>query len=671
MKRYSYRISNLDCANCAKTLEDGLNKNSNLKNVIINFTKQTISFDANDITIKELNKMVKAYEPDAKVSEINTEVKREYHLFSLILALVLILIINIFPISNNIKDILIIIAYMLLLYRTFINAIKMLINSHTINENMLISTSCIGAFIINQKMEGLMVITLYVIGKILEEKALNRSRNAINDIVKLKPLYANLKIDKNIKQISVDEIKVNDILIVKKGERIPVDGQIIAGNSFLDTSSLTGESTLKKVSPGDAILSGCINNGDVIEMKATTLYESSTVAKILDLVMNASDAKAKTENTVSKLSKVYTPLILVLALLVLIILPLYGVPLSTSFYRALTFLVISCPCAIAISVPLSYFTGIGTCSNRGILIKGSNYLDDLWQIKSIVFDKTGTLTDGTFKITNIDIIDSSYQEKDIIQILCSGESLSDHPLAKSILGIYPTIKLKKVTNFKEVSGKGISFTYDKNNVLIGTQILCDCLYDAQIHININGKHVASINIDDGIKDNAQEVINKLKELNIKTYMFTGDKEDKAKLVSNLIGINSYKAEMLPQDKYSALEKLKKAGNIVAFVGDGINDAPVIKLADIGIAMGGIGSTSAIEAADVVIMSDDLNKIVTGISISKFTNKIIKENLIFAISTKVIILLLSIFGLTTMWFAIFADTGVTLIAILNTLRITKK
>jgi Cd2+/Zn2+-exporting ATPase len=406
-------------------------------------------------------------------------------------------------------------------------------------------------------------------------------------------------------------------------------------------------------------------------MKANTLYESSTVAKILDLVMNATDAKAKTENTVSKLSKVYTPLILLLALLVLIILPLFKIPLDIAFYRSLTFLVISCPCAIAISVPLSYFTGIGTCSNKGILIKGSNYLDNLWKIRAIAFDKTGTLTDGTFKIKSIDIIDNNYNEDKIIQILCSGESLSNHPLAKSVLSIYPNVKLKKVAKFKEESGKGISFIYDNMNVLIGTKIFCDCQYDAQIHMNINGKHVASINIDDGIKDNAKEVISQLKSLGIKTYMFTGDKQDKALLVSNLIGIDNYKSEMLPQDKYAEIEKIKDKGELVAFVGDGINDAPVIKLADIGIAMGNVGSTSAIEAADIVIMSDNLNKIITGIKISRFTNQIIKENLLFAILTKVIILGLSIFGLTTMWFAIFADTGVTLIAILNTLRITKK
>ena len=671
MKKYCYRINNLDCANCAKSLEDGLNKHSSLKNVIINFTKQTISFEANDIALKELNKMVKAYEPDAKVSEINTEVKKEYHVISLAIALLLMLIIIIIPMANNIKDILIIIAYVLLLYRTLINAMKMLINSHTINENMLISISCLGAFIINQKMEGLMVITLYVIGKILEEKALNRSRNAINDIIKLKPSYANLKINKGIKQISVDDIKINDILIVKKGERVPVDGQVILGESYLDTSSLTGESALKKVTIGDSILSGCINNGDVIEMKSMTLYEESTVAKILDLVINATDSKAKTENTVSKLSKVYTPLILLLALLVLIILPMFGVPINIAFYRALTFLVISCPCAIAISVPLSYFTGIGTCSNKGILIKGSNYLDNLWKIKAIAFDKTGTLTDGTFNVKDINIIDKNYKEQDIIQILCSGESLSNHPLAKSIFSIYPNVKIKKVSNFKEVTGKGISFIYKDMNILIGTKLLCDCRYDAQIHININGNHVASINIDDGVKDNAQEVIHQLKDLNIKTYMFTGDKEEKALLVSTLIGIDNYSAEMLPQDKYTEIEKLKETGELVAFVGDGINDAPVIKLADIGIAMGNVGSTSAIEAADIVIMSDNLNKIITGIKISRFTNQIIKENLVFAILTKVIILGLSIFGLTTMWFAIFADTGVTLIAILNTLRITKK
>ena len=362
---------------------------------------------------------------------------------------------------------------------------------------------------------------------------------------------------------------------------------------------------------------------------------------------------------------------MILAILLVIILPIFNVPLIDSIYRGLTFLVISCPCAIAISVPLSYFTGIGVASSNGILIKGSNYLDALSFAKNIIFDKTGTLTNGTFNVTKIDILDKSYSKEEVIKILVKGESYSNHPIAKSILKLTDEkIDNKDIKNYKEIDGKGITFELDGKKISIGNKNLCDCDEDAILHLNIDSKHVASITINDGIKDSAKETIDELKKLNIKTYMFTGDKKDIALNIGKKLDIDEIKYEMLPTDKFEQFEKIANSG-ITIFVGDGINDAPVLKRADIGISMGNVGTDSAIEASDIVLMNDDLDKILKVINISKITKHIIKQNLFFAILVKVVILLLSVFGLANMWLAVFADTGVTLLTILNTLRIMKK
>lgn len=673
MRKYRYKILNLDCANCAREIEENLNKDKYLNNVVVNFNTKKISFESDkEFSLKEINDLVKKIEPDATVTNEN-EVKqtKEYHYEILICAIILSVIGMYINLPSIISEILILIAYILLLYKPLLNSIKLLIKSKTINENSLIVISCVGAYLIGDKMEGLMVVALYILGKILEEKAINNTRREVRDLLDIKQDYANKLIDKEIKKINVEDIKVNDILVVKKGEKVPVDGVVIKGTTNLNTSIITGESELCKVEKNDLILSGSINEGDVINIKATTLFVDSTVSKILSLVEEATDKKAKTENIVSKMSKIYTPIVLILAIIVFIFLPLFtNLTYSESLYRALTFLVISCPCAIAISVPLSYFTGIGIASKNGILIKGSNYLDNLCYLNKIIFDKTGTLTNGTFKVTDIKIFDKSYKKEEIIDILRMGESNSNHPIASSIMKLSnKKIDTKKIKNYKETSGKGISFEIDNKKITIGNKLSCNCDNITDIHLNIDGKHIASINISDGIKENVVESINELKSMNIKTYMFTGDKVEVAKEIGNKLNIDEVKANMLPDDKYNELEKVSK-NSMVAFVGDGINDAPVLKRANIGISMGSIGSNAAIEASDIIIMNDDIKKIPLSINISKFTNFIIKENLIFAISIKIIILLLSIFGLTTMWFAVFADTGVTLITILNTLRILK-
>ena len=676
MKKYKYNINNLDCANCAREVEENLNKNKNFKNVIVNFNTKKLIYESNkEFKLEELNKLVKEVEPDAFITNEELNIKKEYYFSILVIAVIIGLIGYFINMPTYLKWILYVISYSMLLYRCIINSLKLLIKSKTINENLLITVSCLGALSLGNVLEGIMVITLYTIGKILEEKAINNSRNSIKDLMDLTDKSVNIKVGKEVKNILVEDVKVGDILLVKKGEKIGVDGIIKSGASSIDSSALTGESEPVFIKEGDKVLSGSINLGDIILVEATSTFEDSTVSKILEMLESATDKKTKTETIVSKGSKIYTPVVLVLSILVMLVLPLFGVSVSSSIYRGLTFLVISCPCAIAISVPLSYFTGIGVCSKNGILVKGSNYLDSLSSAKNIIFDKTGTLTNGTFKVTNIDIKDEDltdeYNKDDIMEILLMGESLSNHPIAKSIMSISNrNVDNSKIKNFKEISGKGITFQFDDKQVSIGNNKMDECKEIASIHMHINRKHVASIFIKDGIKKNTSTVIKSLQKNDIKTYMFTGDKKDIALEIGEILGIDEIKYEMLPTDKFKAYEKVEESGPTI-FVGDGINDAPVLKRSSVGISMGGVGSDQAIEASDIVIVNDDLNKIPLGINISKYTKHIIKENLIFAISIKVVILVLSVLGLASMWLAVFADTGVTLLTILNTLRIIKK
>lgn len=666
----------MDCVNCAREVEESLNENKDFKNVIVNFnTKKLIYESDKEFTLPELNKLVKEVEPDAFITDEEVNIKKEYHFSILVVGVIIGLIGYFVKMPIYLKWILYVISYSMLLYRCIINSLKLLIKSKTINENLLITVSCLGALALKNVLEGIMVITLYTIGKILEEKAINNSRNSIKDLMDLTDKTVNIKVGKEVKNILVEDVKVGDILLVKKGEKIGVDGIIKSGTSSIDSSMLTGESEPVFIKEGDKVLSGSINLGDVILVRATSTFEDSTVSKILEMLESATDKKTKTETIVSKGSKIYTPVVLVLSILVMIVLPLFGVNLSSSIYRGLTFLVISCPCAIAISVPLSYFTGIGVCSKNGILVKGSNYLDSLSSAKNIIFDKTGTLTNGTFKVTSIDIKDekktNGYNKDDIMEILLMGESLSDHPIAKSIMSTSGKfVDNSRVENYKEISGKGITFVLDGKQVSIGNNKIDECTETASIHMHINGKHVASIFINDGIKENTSSVIKSLQKNDIKTYMFTGDKKDVALEIGGMLGIDEIKYEMLPTDKFKAYESVEKSG-LTIFVGDGINDAPVLKRSSVGISMGSVGSDQAIEASDIVILNDDLEKIPLGISISKYTKHIIKENLIFAIGVKAVILVLSVLGLASMWLAVFADTGVTLLTILNTLRIIKK
>lgn len=691
MKSYKYTLEGLDCANCAKKIEDEIAKTKGYEDVIVNFSTLKLTFKSdNPNAKKEVTEIVKKLEPDVEVlDDGEKKQEKEEHNDSDIARIVIGIAIYLIALIGNfgtiITNILTIISFVVLLYKTAKKAWKQVTKNKVLDENTLIVISAIGAYFVGKISEGIMVITLYEIGKILESKAVNKTRKSISDLMNIKPEYANLKINEEIKKVNPEEVKIGDIIMVKTGEKIPLDGVVISGDAQVDNSALTGESKLVNVTKNSKVLSGSINVNGLIEVKVEQTYENGTVSQILNLVENATDKKAKTETFVSKAAKIYTPVIIGLALLVAIFMPLVvaNVTYKESIYKALIFLVISCPCSIAISVPLSYFSGIGKASKKGILIKGSDYLDGIKDIKEIIFDKTGTITTGNFKVSEIHSLDEKYSEDEILEYFARGEKLSNHPIAKSILNKYEEkqdrkeLNVNDVENFEEVSGKGLKYTYNNKNIKIGnssfTGAKTENIVGTVLYLNIDEQVVGSIVLSDEIKPKTKETMEKLHKLGIKTKMFTGDKKEIAEKVAKQVGIQAVKAEMLPQDKYNELDKIieqREENKKVAFVGDGINDSPVLARADIGISMGGIGSSSAIEASDVVIMTDELNKIVDGIEISKKTNKIIIQNLIFAIGVKILTLLLSLFGIADMWQAVFADVGTTLITIFNTLRILK-
>lgn len=688
MKSYKFLLQNLDCANCAKKIEDKIASKPEYKEVVVNFSTLTLSFktDKEKGVEEDIKKIVKAIEPDTVViskdkKQIEQVQRNNKDIIRLFAGLAIYGLSVLLKQQIIISYILLVISAITLLYRTAIKAYKQL-KGKILDENTLIIVSVIGACLVGKTMEGIMVITLYEIGKILEARAVNKTRKSISSLMDIKPEYANLKINEEIKQVSPEEVKIGDLIVIKTGEKIPLDGEIISGNAKINNSALTGESRLIDSVVGDKVLSGGIVSEGLIEIKVEKTYENSTVAQILNLVENATDKKAKTETTVSKLAKIYTPVVFVLAILVAVFMPLVvkNVTYSDSIYKALTFLVISCPCSIAISVPLSYFSGIGKASKRGILVKGSDYLDGFKDIGEVIFDKTGTITTGNFNVSKIQTFDDKYSENDVLELFAIGESFSNHPIAKSIINKFEKeIDASKVKEYKEISGKGIEYQIDGKKIKIGNknfageQTTKEDKTGTNLYLNVDGKTVGSIILSDEIKPDAKAAIDKLNKLGIITKMFTGDSKEIALEIAKQVGIAKVEYEMLPQDKYSKLEEEingNKTNKKISFVGDGINDSPVLARADIGISMGGIGSSSAIEASDVVIMTDELLKITEGIQISKKTNRIIKQNLIFAIGVKILVLLLSILGIATMWQAVFADVGTTLITILNTIRILK-
>ena len=652
MKKYEFEIAGLDCAACANEIQEGLNKNPEIKNANVNFAKMKLTYETDTLSKEGIEKIVQSIEPEVELLEVNSkskDLKNEkaqkenrkklwLHILRLVIGAVVAGVGLYVPMPKVASTIFIVLGYAILLFKTVKNAVKLLFKSKTINENLLITISCIGAYLVGKSSEGLMVIILYEIGKILEEKAINKTRKSISDLMDIKPEYANLKKGDEIEIVEPSEVKVGDIVVAKQGEKIPLDG-VVKGTASLNTASLTGESKPQDVDENDIVLSGSIVLEGLLEIKVTEKYENSTVSKILELVENATDKKAKTETFVNKAAKIYTPIVIGIAILVGIFLPLisnvtYGGE-NGSIYRALIFLVISCPCAIAISVPLCYFSGIGKSSKEGILIKGSDYLDELKDVKEIVFDKTGTLTKGQFGISKIEVYSDKYVENDVLKYVVWGESYSNHPIAKSIVRNAKNVETKKVENYEEITGKGIKYNIDEKTVLVGNSSLIgkenEVSESTKIYLKIDNELVGAILLKDEAKHGTKEAIQALNSRGIVTKMFTGDNKKAAKQIAEELGISEFAAEMLPDQKYSELEKelekYKGTNGKVAFVGDGINDSPVLARADVGISMGGVGSGSAIEASDIVVMTDSIDRIDCAIDISKKTSKIIKQNLI--------------------------------------------
>lgn len=600
-----------------------------------------------------------------------------------ILAIVLFSLAMIFTSAPTFKISLLGISYLIAGYDILIKALKNIIKGKVFDENFLMGIATLGAIGIKEYPEAVMVMVLYQIGEYLQDKAVEKSQNSITELMDIRPDYANLEKDEDLTKISPYEVKIGDTIIVKTGEKIPLDGIIIDGTATLDTSALTGESRPREVKIGDEAISGCINTNGLLKIRVTKEYGQSTVSKILDLVENASSKKTKTENFITKFAKIYTPVVVLAALFLAILPPLIlGSNFSVWINRALTFLVISCPCALVISVPLGFFAGIGGASKCGILVKGSSYLELLSKPETIVFDKTGTLTQGCFKVVKIAQQEDTTKEE-LLELTAYAESYSNHPIALSIKKAYnKNIDKNKISEISEIAGNGVRAEINGCSILVGNENLLknhNISYQKAnetgtiVYTAKNSKFLGYIVISDKLKEDAQKAIMELKKLKLQTVMLTGDTEDSGLTVAKELNIDKAYTQLLPIDKVDKIEDIieqKTKNKSVIFVGDGINDAPVLTRADVGIAMGGLGSDAAIEAADVVIMDDKPTKVATAIKIAKQTLTIVKENIAFALGIKVLFLILGAFGFVTMWGAVFADVGVTLIAVLNSLRALK-
>lgn len=605
--------------------------------------------------------------------------------FKIIIALVL-FICGFFINFDNvwINNAVYIIAYLIVGLEVLKEAVENIIKGKVFDENFLMAVATIGAFAIGEYPEAVAVMLFYQVGEMFQDYAVDKSRKSIANLMDIRPDYANIEKDNQIEKVAPNSVKIGDIIVVKPGEKVPLDGYIIDGKSSLDTKALTGESVPRDAKEGDAILSGCINLNGVIKIKVTKEYGESTVSKILDLVENASNKKAKSENFITKFAEYYTPTVVIIAVILAIVPPfvLNNGTFLDWVYRALSFLVVSCPCALVISIPLSFFGGIGGASKIGVLVKGSNYLEALANTETIVFDKTGTLTEGVFEVQKIKSIDIS--EEELLEITAYAENYSNHPISISVKHAYnKEIEEKRIIDVKELSGRGIVARIDEKDVLVGNEKLMNenkVNFEKSddigtiLYVAIDSKFAGFIVIADKIKEDSKKAIINLKKNHIKqTIMLTGDRKEVGESVATELGIDKAYTELLPDGKVEKVEALLKAKSEkgkLAFVGDGINDAPVLALADIGIAMGGLGADAAIEAADVVIMTDEPSKIVNVMKLSRKTMKIVKENIVFAISVKLLVLILSALGISTMWEAVFADVGVSVIAVINALRVLK-
>ena len=684
-------LEGLNCANCARKIEEKVGKMEGVKESNLNFTTTTLNVKLErkvkeEHAINKIKKIVEALEPHVKVEKKvsgKTNVQRAKFEVkpTLIIGTILYLIAVIGDFKGALALILFVASYLLIGGKVVLTAIKNIARGQLFDENFLMTVATIGAFSISEYPEAVAVMLFYEIGETIQGYAVNKSRTSISSLMDIRADYANIIIDGKEKKVSPETVKVEDIILVKPGEKVPLDGVVIEGESFIDTSALTGESVPRKIVPNDEILSGGINTSGLLKVKVTKKFGESTVSRILEMVENAASKKADTEKFITKFAKVYTPIVVVLAILIAVIPSIFikDALFSTWLYRALVFLVVSCPCALVVSVPLGFFAGIGGASKKGVLVKGSNYLELLKDLETVVFDKTGTLTEGVFSVTEINT--NGIDKEKLIEVAAMAESFSNHPIAISIIKEYgKEIDKEVIKEYKEISGRGIKAVINNEEVLVGNSKLMNefnILYNevdsigTVVYCAINGEFKGSIVISDKIKENAVEALINLKKAGVKkTVMLTGDNKKTAYKVGEKINIDEVHSELLPLDKVKEVEEIMKRSNKngkLAFVGDGVNDAPVLARADIGIAMGGIGSDAAIEAADIVLMKDDINALVDAINVSKKTNKILWQNIVFALGIKILVMVLGTFGIANMWTAVFADVGVTIIAIINSTR----
>ncbi|MDP0493473.1 MAG: heavy metal translocating P-type ATPase [Fusobacterium sp. JB021] len=707
-------INNLNCAHCGHKIETAIAKLPDVEKCYLNFyiKKITLTVDKN-VNIKDLLKEINLiankieygvsftsnnseetncnYPEECKCSDTHNKGsnfknysydKHKINNLILVIATISLVLSLFFPFSVY-KKLILIIIYFLVGYDILWKSILNLKNKNFLDENFLMSLATIGAISIGEYTEAIGVMIFYKIGEYFQEKAVGNSKKSIESLLKLKNITANLKdISGETKKVRPEALKKDDIIIVKVGESIPVDGIIIKGSSSLNSAALTGESLPISVQIGTEVLSGNINLEEILEIKVLREYKNSAISKIIKMVEESNSKKSEIDKFITKFAKYYTPIVVSSAVFIALIIPLFLGDFQLWFKKALIFLVISCPCALVLSVPLTFFSSIGLCSKRGILVKGANYLERLNKIDSIIFDKTGTLTKGTFKIDEIIHINSSKNE--VLEIAKAGEIYSNHPLAKSILN-YNTFKINEnnINNYKEISGKGISCTYKNDSILVGNKKLMDTFNINYNHINLlennsnvfiakNNNLIGIIKFSDEIKEDATKTINFLKDIDISSYLLTGDNKNIGEKVGSKIGFKKENifTNLLPENKVSILTKIKDKSKGTIFVGDGINDAPSLNLADIGIAMGGIGSDIAVESADIVLINDEPSKIIELLKIVKINKKIVIQNITFSLGVKFIVMLLGIMGLANIWMAIFADVGVSLIAVLNASRILK-
>ena len=698
-----YILDGLCCANCAAKIEEEIKALPNVGEVNLNLLNNKLIVGSNmadaDITAT-VKHIVAAHEPSINVRDLSAEKDGDHthshpdkgesesgelmrYLLRLGIAVTIIAVLFVLKTPSSIRLAFLLVAYLLAGYEILLSAGKNILKGQVFDENFLMSIASLGAFMIGEQIEAIAVLVFYSIGELLQDRAVNKSKKNITGLMDIRPDYANIMDGENIRVVSPEQVAVGDIIMIKPGERVPLDGTVMKGNSFIDTRALTGESVPREVIQGDTVLSGTINTSGVIEVQVTKNFGEATVSKILELVENSGSKKAQSEKFITKFARFYTPIVVYAAVAVAVFPPLLGFgSFSHWLYRALSFLIISCPCALVISIPLSFFGGIGGGAKQGVLIKGGNFLDALQQVDSIVFDKTGTLTKGVFEVVKVapaeDVTDS-----ELLTLAAIAENHSLHPIAKSIKAHYEKIKPGSTiaaAQITELAGFGVTAEWDGQIIYAGNEKLMVrygidvpkiTAAGSIVYIASGDRYMGYLLIADELKEGVAETIHRLKEYGVrKTIMLTGDHAYAAEEIAKLSGVDEYQSQLLPQDKVAWFERYKSEvpgkGKIV-FVGDGINDAPVLAQADIGIAMGGVGSDAAIEAADVVIMNDEISKIATAIQIARKTKSIVTQNIVFALSVKLLIMLLAFFGITSIWFAIFADVGVALIALFNAMR----